>query len=72
MQGIVLAAAPAGAGQRQARRHVRQVGTGPLHKYAGTTFKMDGRELLVLTEDDVLAVVLCGWTSSTRNRRYTW
>jgi len=26
-------------------------------KYGGTTFKIDGRELLVLDEDDVLAII---------------
>jgi len=27
-------------------------------KYGGTTFKIDGRELLILSTDDILAVVL--------------
>jgi chaperonin GroES len=60
MQGTVLAAGP-GKVLENGKRDAMSVKAGDkvlYAKYAGTTFKMDGKELLVLTEDDVLAIVL--------------
>ncbi|NLD71261.1 MAG: co-chaperone GroES [Chloroflexi bacterium] len=60
MQGTVTAAGP-GKVLENGQREEMSVKTGDkvlYAKYAGTTFKMDGKELLVLTEDDVLAIVL--------------
>jgi len=59
-QGTVIAAGP-GRMLDNGQRDPLSVKVGDkvlFAKYAGTTFKINGRELLVMTEDDVLAVVL--------------
>ncbi len=37
-------------------------------KYSGQEIKLDGREYLIMKEDDVLAIVEGGTTQETRNR----
>ena len=37
-------------------------------KYAGTTIKLDGKELLILKESDILAIVEYGLSSSDERR----
>ena len=59
-QGTVLAAGP-GRMLDNGKRDSMTVKVGDkvlFAKYAGSTFKIDGHEMLVLTEDDVLAIVL--------------
>ncbi len=59
-QGIVLAVGP-GRMLDNGKRDTMAVKVGDkvlFAKYAGSTFKIDGREMLVLTEDEVLAIVL--------------
>ena len=58
-QGKVIASGP-GARKENGERIVMdvQVGDKVLYaKYAGTTIKLDGKELLILKESDVLAIV---------------
>ncbi len=59
-QGTVLAAGPGRMLDNGKRDPISiKVGDKVLYaKYAGSTFKIDGQEMLVLTEDDVLAIVL--------------
>jgi chaperonin GroES len=37
-------------------------------KYSGQEIKLDGREYLIMKEDDVLAIIEGGTTQETRNR----
>jgi len=58
-QGKVIAAGP-GARKETGERMDMDVKVGDkvlYAKYAGTTVKMDGKELLILKETDVLAIV---------------
>jgi len=58
-KGVVLAVGPGRrleSGQRQAMEV--KVGDQVIHaKYGGTTVKIDDHEVLILSEDDVLAIV---------------
>ncbi|MGE4504318.1 MAG: co-chaperone GroES [Desulfovibrionaceae bacterium] len=53
-KGEVLAAGP---GKDDEPMTVKQGDTVLFAKYAGTEFKVDGEEWIILTEDDILAVV---------------
>lgn len=58
-QGTVLAVGP-GRMLDNGKRDPMPIKAGDrvlYSKYGGTTFKIDGRDLLVLDEDDVLAIV---------------
>jgi len=59
-QGVVTAVGPGQLRDDGTRDDVPvQVGDRVLYsKYAGTTFKIDGRELLILSTDDIMAIVL--------------
>jgi len=59
-KGVVIAAGP-GARNESGERQVMDVKVGDqvlYAKYGGTEIKMDGKTLLILREDDVLAVIL--------------
>ena len=59
MQGKVLAVGP-GARQEDGSRIAMDVSTGDTvlyAKYAGTEVKIDGKEFLMMREDDILGVV---------------
>lgn len=59
-QGTVLAVGPGKRLENGSRQEMAvKAGDRVLYaKYGGTTIKVDGKELLILTEDDVLAIVL--------------
>lgn len=58
-QGTVIAAGPGARKETGERIHMDvNVGDKVLYaKYAGTTIKLDGKELLILKESDILAIV---------------
>lgn len=59
-KGVVIAAGP-GARNESGERQAMDVKVGDqvlYAKYGGTEIKMDGKTLLILREDDVLAVIL--------------
>jgi chaperonin GroES len=58
-QGIILAIGP-GARDENGKRIAMDVAAGDkilFAKYSGTEVKIDGKKLLILREDDILAVV---------------
>ncbi len=61
-RGLVVAAGP-GARDDQGKRIALDVSVGDtvlFAKYAGTEFKVDGKKLLILKENDLLAIVEAG------------
>ncbi len=61
-RGLVVAAGP-GARDDQGKRIALDVSVGDtvlFAKYAGTEFKVDGKKLLILKENDLLAIVDAG------------
>ncbi|MGE4551993.1 MAG: co-chaperone GroES [Desulfovibrionaceae bacterium] len=53
-RGTVLAAGP---GKKDVKMTVKKGDTVLFAKYAGTEFKMDGDEIIIMREDDILAIV---------------
>jgi len=54
LQGIVLAAGP---GKKDEPVTVRQGDTVLFGRYAGTEFKLNGEDLLIMRESDILAIL---------------
>lgn len=59
MKGEVLATGPGKADDngKTIKLGVKKGDTVFFNKYAGTEFKVDGEELLIMREDDILAIV---------------
>ena len=53
-RGTILAAGP---GKKDAKMTVKKGDTVLFAKYAGTEFKFDGDEIIIMREDDILAIV---------------
>lgn len=53
-RGTVIAV---GAGKGEIKMNVKEGDTVLFGKYAGTEFKVDGEELVIMRQDDILAIV---------------